>query len=232
MLKDMSAAITARARVRSALTEEIVDAARAEMVEWGAAGLSLRAVARRLGMVPSALYRYFPSRDAILTRLIVDAYRQVGAVAETAEREAGPGPRDRWRSMGHAVRRWAAAHPQEWALIYGSPVPGYQAPPETVEAALVISQCLTRVVADAWARSPQRPPGLASGPAEVMAPVEQLLLPGVAPELVSVALLAWIQLIGTVSLELAGHFVGAVTDFEVVFAHHLEVVADLLGLPE
>ncbi len=77
----MSAPRSARARVRAQLTEEILAAAHDEMAEQGAAGLSLRAVARRLEMVPSAVYRYFPNRDALLTALIVDAYL---AVAETA----------------------------------------------------------------------------------------------------------------------------------------------------
>ena len=68
-----SATRTARARVRDELTREIKEVARAHLVEKGSAALSLRAVARELGMVSSAVYRYFPSREELLTALIVDA---------------------------------------------------------------------------------------------------------------------------------------------------------------
>jgi len=126
---------TARARVRAELTAEIVAAASEELAEVGAASLSLRAVARRLGMAPSALYRYFPSRDSLLTALIVEAYESVGAAAEGAAAQAPGGPMDRWLAVCRAVRAWAGAHPHQWALIYGSPVPGYAAPEATVQAA-------------------------------------------------------------------------------------------------
>ncbi len=84
----MSASSRARARVRAELTQEILAAAHEELAAGGAAGLSLRAVARRLEMVPSALYRYFPNRDALLTALIVDAYEAVGAAAGAADAAA------------------------------------------------------------------------------------------------------------------------------------------------
>lgn len=82
-------------------------------------------------MVSSALYRYFPSRDELLTALIVDAYDSVGAAAEEADARAlaaGHPPRARWIAVCEAVRAWALEHPHEYALIYGSPVPGYSAP--------------------------------------------------------------------------------------------------------
>src|SRR4051812_23148897 len=86
---------TARERVRAELTAEITDAARRQLGEVGAAALSLRAVARELGMASSALYRYFPSRDDLLTRLIIDGYDALGAAAERVDDEAAP-PEQRW----------------------------------------------------------------------------------------------------------------------------------------
>ena len=80
----MTAATGARARVRAELTEEILAAARRQLAEQGSAALSLRAVAREVGMVSSAVYRYFPSRDHLLTALIVDAYDGLGAAVERA----------------------------------------------------------------------------------------------------------------------------------------------------
>src|SRR5204863_7108285 len=118
---------TARERIRAELTAEIANAARRQLAEVGAAALSLRAVARELGMASSALYRYFPSRDDLLTRLIIDGYDDLGAAAEPADDPTAP-PGERWRAVCRAVRTWALAHPHEYALLYGSPVPGYRAP--------------------------------------------------------------------------------------------------------
>ena len=131
-----SALRTARERARAEITAEILDAARGYLATDGAPALSLRAIARDLGMASSALYRYFKSRDELLTRLIIDAYDALGAAAEA--REANIEPNDlagRFTATCSAVRDWALAHPNEYALIYGSPVPGYAAPADTVRPA-------------------------------------------------------------------------------------------------
>src|SRR3954471_18741253 len=107
---------TARARARMELTNEIKEAARRQLREVGAGGLSLRAVARELGMVSSAVYRYFPSRDDLLTALIVDAYDSVADAAEEAEAAVPRGDvAARWMATCRAVRLWAVANPQEYA---------------------------------------------------------------------------------------------------------------------
>ena len=107
----------ARARVRAELTREILAAAHEELAAAGAAGLSLRAVARRLEMVPSALYRYFPSRDALLTALIVDAYEAVGAAAAAGAGRAAARRLDRWLAVARGrARAGPTRHPHEWAL--------------------------------------------------------------------------------------------------------------------
>src|SRR5712691_13556716 len=111
----MNASRTARERVREELTREITEIARSQVATEGAAGLSLRAVARELGMVSSAIYRYFPSRDDLLTALIIDGYNAVGEAAETA---AGSCPPDdypgRWLAICRAIRAWALAHSSEY----------------------------------------------------------------------------------------------------------------------
>ena len=131
-------AATPRERVRAELSREIKEEARRQLAASGADGLSLRAVAKELGMVSSALYRYYPSRDDLLTVLIIDAYDALGAAAEgaiapgqAAAGRAAPA-RDRWLAACHAIRDWARANPHEYALIYGSPVPGYRAPEATI----------------------------------------------------------------------------------------------------
>src|SRR5579885_2276359 len=125
-----------RARVRAEMIDEIKTIARRRLAEEGT-NVSLRAIARDLGMVSSALYRYFPSRDDLLTALIVDAYNSLGEAAEKAD--AGVADRKdiagRWLAVARAVREWALHRPHEYALIYGTPVPGYAAPPDTVPPA-------------------------------------------------------------------------------------------------
>src|ERR1700751_1788393 len=125
----MNASQTARERVRAELIREITEIARRPLATEGGAGLSLRAVAREMGMVSSAIYRYFPSRDDLLTALIVDGYNAIGEVAEEPDRGCPDGDcPGRWLAVARAVRDWALTHPHEYALVYGSPVPGYQAP--------------------------------------------------------------------------------------------------------
>ena len=152
---------TARERARAELTREITEEARRQLAAVGANGLSLRAVARELGMVSSALYRYYPSRDDLLTALIIDAYNAIGEAAETAIAD-GPGSPDasgaraararaRWLAACHAIRAWAIGHPHEYALIYGSPVPGYRAPEATIGPAARVPLAFVGVLAAAIA---------------------------------------------------------------------------------
>ena len=122
---------TRRERVRAETTVEIKEIAIQQMAEQGAAALSLRAIAREMGMSAPALYRYFPNRDALVTALIVDAYNSLTDALQTADdgQEAGD-YNGRFRATAHAYREWALAHRAEYALIYGTPIPGYEAPRE------------------------------------------------------------------------------------------------------
>src|SRR5437762_4186181 len=143
-----------RERSRAEITRQILDTARRHLATDGASGLSLRAIARELGMSPSAVYRYIPSRDDLLTRLIVAAYDALGAAAEAAEADvARTDLVGRWSAVCGAVRDWALANPNEYALIYGTPVPGYTAPPATIAPAARVSSVLLGILADA-ARPP------------------------------------------------------------------------------
>src|ERR1043165_7822093 len=121
-----------RERARAEITSEIVRAGRDQLATDGAAALSLRAIARDLGMVSSAVYRYVASRDELLTLLLVDAYSELADAVDQA-RDACTAEQS-WRvrlyAMAQAARRWAVDHPEGWALLYGSPVPGYRAPAE------------------------------------------------------------------------------------------------------
>jgi AcrR family transcriptional regulator len=235
-----SAGRTARERARTELTREIKEEARRQLAESGAGGLSLRAVARELGMVSSALYRYYPSRDDLLTALIIDAYDAIGETAERAA--AGPGPaRVRWTAACHAVRDWARAHPHEYALIYGSPVPGYQAPEATVGPASRVPLALTGLLASAAARGELGPAGL-DGPGGRPEPLDPGLaaqaehlsgllgLRDVPPAALTGAVIAWTQLFGMISFELFGQFVGSFEPADALFARAVGQLAGLAGL--
>jgi AcrR family transcriptional regulator len=116
-----------RERQHAAVRDEIKDMARVHMARDGAAALSLRAVAGDLGLSSAAIYYYFPNRDALITALIVDAFRAMGA----AVRAADPGNGDiggRLEAVMLAYREWAIGHPAEYALLFGTPIPGYHAP--------------------------------------------------------------------------------------------------------
>ena len=223
---------TARERVRAELTAEIADTARRQLASVGAAGLSLRAVARELGMASSALYRYFPSRDDLLTRLIIDGYDDLGAAAEAAD-DPGRPPRERWLAVCRAVREWARTHPHEYALLYGSPVPGYQAPPDTVPAAARVGVVLGGILGAA-ARSGALPEAAGEADAGVVSAEAAEVLGGAHPALDDRvrrrALLAWSAVYGAISFELFGHFVGSVLDGDRFFDRAMADLAALIGL--
>ncbi len=227
---------TARARARAELTREIKASARRQIAEVGASALSLRAVARELGMVSSALYRYFPSRDALLTALIVDAFDAVGAVAEQVEAEvpATAGFTRRWVTLGTAVREWAVAQPHDYALIYGSPVPGYEAPTDTVDPAARVSLVALRVVADGVAAGQIDATATAPMPRSVhgeMAALRDGVGLAIPDEVLARSLVAWSAVLGAISYELFGHLHGIVADHPAYFDHQLKRTARLIAEP-
>ena len=204
-----SAPRTARERARAEITAEILDAARGYLATDGAPALSLRAIARDLGMASSALYRYFSSRDELLTRLIIDAYDSLGEAAEAAEATMDRNDlAGRFTAICAAVRAWALAHPNEYALIYGSPVPGYVAPADTVPPATRVTTLLLTIIAEAGAAGrvplPDAGDPVAPPAAAALAPICSYLPPGVPASLVQRALMVWTNLFGVISFELYG----------------------------
>jgi AcrR family transcriptional regulator len=228
----MTAVRTARDRARAELTKEIKDAARRQLAEVGANGLSLRAVARELGMVSSALYRYFPSRDHLLTALIVDAYNAIGGAAEAADPGPHSAPRRRWHEIWRAARAWAREHPHEYSLIYGSPVPGYQAPEDTITPAGRVAHALLRV-ADSASLTPYHPgPPLQPQLEEQVRQLGAKLGTGQSEAAVTRLLVAWTQLFGAIGFELFGQYTKVVEPADSFFDYLATQTADFVGLPE
>jgi AcrR family transcriptional regulator len=254
-----NAGMTARERARAELTREIKESARRQLAKAGANGLSLRAISRELGMVSSALYRYFPSRDDLLTALIIDAYDSIGSEVEAAiaavpaDSAAGTGEaeegsvgsarvRERWLAAGRAVRAWAREHPHEYALLYGSPVPGYRAPEATIGPASRVPFALIGLLRDRGITAPSQaaaaPPDIEMPDAlrEQTAVVLAALADGVnspgnlPPDLLVRGVIAWTQLFGMVSFELFGQFVGSFDPTDAFFENAVAEMATLVGL--
>ncbi|WP_129840013.1 TetR/AcrR family transcriptional regulator [Streptomyces sp. RFCAC02] len=231
----MSAIEGARARARREITAAIKEEARRQLAAEGAARLSLRAVARVLGVASSALYRYFPSRDDLLTALIVDAYDAMGAAAEeTARAVDRADPAARWVAVCAAAREWALAHPHEYGLVHGTPVPGYAAPRDTVGPASRLPLALLAVVADAHADGLLAPPGWEPLPPAVRAEAEALAAehaPGLPAQPTAALVAAWAQLTGLISAEVFGQYTGVVTARAEFFGHAVARLAAGIGLP-
>jgi AcrR family transcriptional regulator len=259
-----SRAATVRERARAELSREIKEEARKQLAASGADGLSLRAVAKELGMVSSALYRYYPSRDDLLTVLIIDAYDALGAAAEGAAAgsvaaggatagRAAPA-RARWIAACHAVRGWAVANPHEYALIYGSPVPGYRAPEATIGPAARVPLAFAGLLGEALARGELGGPGGPGRAAAASLPVTGALAEqagalsaaltasasggggagavpaALPPDALVRAVIAWTQLFGMISFELFGQFVGSFEPADALFGHAAEQLAAFVGL--
>ena len=231
-----------RARNRAAIEAEILASARRQLAVTGASALSLRAVARDLGMVSSALYRYVSSRDELLTRLIVSAFTSLGDAVEQAH-DAVPAAdlTTRWFAVGHALRDWALAHPHEYALVYGSPVPDYRAPAEqTTGPGTRVFALLVGLLADATrsgelardAFTPHLTEDLGTAATAAAGTVLDdpfLAHHGLDADTVMAGLAAWSLVMGALSSEVFGQLgPGTVDDPRAYFDYHLEVARRLV----
>jgi AcrR family transcriptional regulator len=218
---------TARERARSEIRREILDAAARQLADVGAGSLSLRAIARDLGVVSSAIYRYFPSRDALLTALIIEAYDSLGErVERSVAATDGRPPLERWVAAACEIRAWAVDHPHDYALVYGSPVPGYVAPDDTIAPGTRPTRALASIAVHAISRDI----GPFSDATRLAAIRIRSALGFDAPDDVVVAVVAaWTQLFGLISFELFGQLVGLSDDPEAVFRDAVATTAQRLG---
>ncbi len=236
------------ARVRT--LAEIRRLAWRHLEQHGAAALSLRAIARELGIVSSAIYRYVPSRDDLLTLLITEGYRDLADDVERAL-DGVPGGteasgRARWLAASHALRDWAVRRPAAWSLLYGSPVPGYSAPaqettPEGTRVVLRLGEILgtalargeVRAVVGPLTGAPRLSPALAAELRAVGGDVEGELDDAVAPAAVAQVIAGWTALLGAVSSEVFGQLGrDPLGEPDVFAAVQLATIADAVGLPE
>ena len=206
---------TPRERYRAQVRAEIKERAREQIASAGASALSLNAIAKQMGMSGPALYRYFGSRDELITELVRDAYRSLAdtfrAASETGADVA---------ALAHALRGWALADPQRYFLVYGTPVPGYHAP----EDITAIASEIMAVLLDACAALPPNGP---ASPFEAHLAGHRDWADGhpAPPAVLRRALAFWTRLHGVLSLELAGHFTGMGFDPALFFTAELDAVA-------
>lgn len=225
-----------RRDARERTEAQIIELGRRHLIEHGAAGLSLRAIARDLGMVSSAVYRYVSSRDDLLTLLVIDAYSEL-ADAVDREREAEP---DVWSddvlAIAHAARAWAVAHPARWALLYGSPVPGYHAPAErTVGPGTRVIGALFDAVAAGIATGDIKLTNHAA-PEPVSSDFERLRsefgFPG-DDSVIAKCFAIWAGVVGAISLEVFGQYgADTLSDVPTVFDTQVRLLLSVLTRPE
>lgn len=214
------------------MTDQIKRIARTHLAADGP-NLSLRAVARDLGVVSSAVYRYFDSRDALLTALIIDAYDSLGETAERAE--ATVARRDlvgRWMALGRAIRQWSLERPHEYALLYGSPVPGYAAPQDTIGPAARPVLVMAAIARDGVERGVLAPSDRLSRAVrtDLDAIATAAGFGGVPSSVLARAMTAWAQLFGALSFELFGRLTNGITDYDAYFDYQLRAMAAWVGL--
>ncbi|WP_079581928.1 TetR/AcrR family transcriptional regulator [Arthrobacter sp. 31Cvi3.1E] len=229
---------TPRERARAQTLVDIVRIGREHLAVHGAAALSLRAVARDLGVVSSAVYRYVQNRDELLTLLLIDGYNELGDEVDAAVAAVPDGDfAGQFKALGRAVRHWALREPASYALLFGSPVPGYQAPGErtTVPGTRVIFRLVG--IFD----SAQRADVLDArvGPAVVIPPALAADLEAIRSELkLSVSdpslargVLVWTSVFGAISFEVFGQY-GQDTfkARDELFEHQLSVLQGVAGL--
>jgi len=201
-----------RARRRDDVTRQVLEIGRRHLTQYGAAALSLRAVTRDLGMVSSAVYRYVGSRDELLTLLVVDAYTELGDAVDARLADAARAAWDtRILAVCNAVRDWALGEPARYALLYGSPVPGYEAPGEqTMEPGTRVILALLRLVAEGvTAGDVTDGPALVPVPRPLRADLARVAADvgmDVDPAVMARAVLLWATLFGAVSLEVFGQY--------------------------
>jgi AcrR family transcriptional regulator len=182
-------------------------------------------------MASSAVYRYFASRDELLTALLVQSYSEIGAAAEDADRPADA-PGERWLAVWSGTRGWALANRHEYALLFGTPVPGYAAPHITAEVAGRMPLALATIVADAKRAGELHPPPGPTCDSAAITPAMLTMLEGMTFGVDEVArlILAWNRLVAIIGYELHGHLANVTADDAAFFDYAARTEGAFNGL--
>lgn len=199
---------TRRERLRASTIDEIKAAALSQIAESGGPSLSLRGVAREIGMSPAGLYRYYDGRDALLTDLIADAYNDLADAVEAGIASGGGTPSEKFVAGIHGYRTWAITFPNRFLLIFGTPIPGYAAPADgpTVEANRRMGEALFGIGIQAWRAGQMSVPALGRDVTESERELAAQIDPDLPVELVPAMLGTWAHFHGVVTLEVLHQF--------------------------
>jgi AcrR family transcriptional regulator len=206
-----------RQQYREQTRQEAKRIALEQLATDGVAGVSVNAIGKRMGVTGPALYRYFAGRDALLTELISDAYAELADTVEAAIAGARGG---RLRAGATALREWALAQPHRYLLLFGTPVPGYEAPEHTLAAASRIMAALLST-----AGPDQDRPRRSALHRQVAAWGERMDYGALTPRQLHWGLTVWTRLHGVLSLEVAGQFTLTGVDPELLFRAEVEALA-------
>ena len=210
-----------RDRYRAQVRQEVKEAALRQLAAAGPAGLSVSAIGKELGVSGPALYRYFASRDDLLTELVIDAYDDLARAVRAAACPApGRAPRARLDAFARAYRAWALAEPHRYRLLYGPPLPGYDAHADRlVDAAQATMDLALEIIGELGDSAPPltEPPLAGSPLAGQLTAWGRQHEPAADPATALRAMLAWSRLHGFVSLEIAGNFASMSIDPDPLF---------------
>ncbi|GAA1627674.1 TetR/AcrR family transcriptional regulator [Nocardia ninae] len=226
---------TPRARARAQTMNDIVRIGREHLATDGAAALSLRAVARDLGVVSSAVYRYVSSRDELLTLLVVDGYNALGDTVDAALAAAPDDPIEQLRVLARTVRGWAHAESARYGLLFGTPVPGYQAPADqTMAPGTRVITTLQTLFARAYQadllHSPAAEPRVSAPLAANFAQIRDEFRLDLPDWLLARGITFWASLFGTISADVFDMYgTDTFDDRDELFEHQLDGLLDMLG---
>lgn len=227
---------TRREKRRQATAEEIKATARQLMQQNGTAGLSLRAISREMGLSSAALYYYYPSVGDLITALTVDAFNGLTDTLAVIAQDQAPSYADRGWRLALAYRQWALAHPIDFQLIYGNPIPGYEQPTEIVYPAARRGFALLAGLIAGAITTGELIPGAdyTSLPPQIERSLEQLTQHeghDLAPVALYIAAALWSKMHGLVMLELFNLIQPVIADTDAFYQHETRIALRQIGLP-
>ncbi|GGM82363.1 TetR/AcrR family transcriptional regulator [Dactylosporangium sucinum] len=233
---------TRRERVRAATLDEILQVARRLLVQETIAGVTLRAIARDMGMTAAALYRYYPSLESLVAGLCARLYEECTTEIAEARDLAGSDPGARLYAMCRTFRAWSVTHPAEFNLMFASPVPeAGRLKSGEFGAGLRFALTFADIFGELWERAPfpvppeeELPPLLAEQLHQFIDELgQQGARQGTSSLPVGAAQLylsCWVRMYGIVALEVYGHLKFALSDVGPMFDAELDAAARQLGL--
>jgi AcrR family transcriptional regulator len=231
-----------RDRLRAATTQEIIQTARRLLVEEGVDAVSLRAIAREMGMTAPALYRYYDSHETLLKYVIADIFAElttgVRAAIDTAGAASGGDLTQKVIAACWEFRRWSLSHQREFSLLFGTPLPGVNIDKDdiTAQGGGEFGNTFFVLILELWHRHPFPVPADDEIPDGLRDQLERYreglgkLAAGLPLGLLLTFLRCWTRLYGIVSLEVFGHLGFALDDAAPMFEIMLTETAPLIGL--